>query len=149
MLVSRSLCCFVVCECRSSDASEFKEQVTAGKRFAGCKGSEIELRVGEGTSSTVRTDDVCDSALSHLIVMHKDALCTDDETVDPSFDLNSSMRSDSDLLVHKKVINFHRRISEVQELCSRFCVLYSADILSVIQKSFYTKSCLVHLLTCL
>ena len=43
-----------------------------------------------------------------------DALDTDDETVDPSFDLNSSVRSDNDHLVHKKVIKSHRRISEVQ-----------------------------------
>ena len=48
MLVSRSLCCFVVCECRSSDASEVKEQVIAGRRFAGREGSEIESRVGGG-----------------------------------------------------------------------------------------------------
>ena len=62
----------------------------------------------------VRTDDVGDSSLSQLIAMHEDALDTDDETVDPSFDLNSSVRSDSDHLVHKKVIKSHRRISEVQ-----------------------------------
>ena len=68
----------------------------------------------EGTSSTVRTDDVGDSSLSQLIAMHKDALDTDDETVDPSFDPNSSVRSDSDLLVHKKVMKSHRMISEVQ-----------------------------------
>ena len=34
-----------------------------------------------------------------LISMHEDALDTDDETVDPSFDLDSSVRSDSDHLV--------------------------------------------------
>ena len=113
-LVSRTLCCFVVCECRSSDASEVKEQITAGRRFTGHEGSEIESRVGEGTSSAVRTDDIGDSSLSQLIAMHEDALDTDDETVDPSFDLNSSMRSNSDHLVHKKVIKSHRRISEVQ-----------------------------------
>ena len=113
-LVSRFLCCFVVCECRSSDASEVKEQVTAGRRFAGYEGSEIESRVGAGTSSAVRNDDVCDSSLSQLIAMHEDALDTDDETVDPSFDLNSSVRLHSDHLVHKKVINSSRRISEVQ-----------------------------------
>ena len=128
-LVSRPLCCFVVCECRSSDASEVKEQITAGRRFAGHEGSEIESR--KGTSSAVGTDDVSDSSLSQLIAMHEDALDTDDETVDPSFDLNSSVRSDSDHLVHKKAIKSHRRISEVQELCSRFCVLYSTTILSV------------------
>ena len=47
-LVSRSLCCFVVCECRSSDASEVKELVTAGRRCAGLEGSEIESEVGGG-----------------------------------------------------------------------------------------------------
>ena len=40
-------------------------------------------------------------------------LDTDDETVDLSFDLDSSGRSDSDQLVRKKVIKSHRRISEV------------------------------------
>ena len=53
-------------------------------------------------------------AIAQLIAMHKDALDIDDETVDPSFDSNSNVRSDSDLLVHKKVIKSHRMISEVQ-----------------------------------
>ena len=49
----------------------------------------------------VRTDDVGDNSLSQLITMHEDSLDTDDETVDPSFDLDSSVRSNSDHLVHK------------------------------------------------
>ena len=52
----------------------------------------------------MRTEDVCDSSLSQLIAMHEDALDTDDETVNPSFDLDSNVRSDCDHLVHKKVI---------------------------------------------
>ena len=80
-----------------SDASEVKEEVTAGRRFAGREGSEIES--GDGTPSAVRTDDVGDGSLSQLIAMHEDALDTDDETVVPSFDLDSSARSDSDHLV--------------------------------------------------
>ena len=79
------------------------------------RAAKLSRESGEGTSSTVRADDVGDSSLSKLIGMHKDALLdTDNETVDPSFDLNSSVRSDSALLVHKKVIKFHRRIFEVQ-----------------------------------
>ena len=62
----------------------------------------------------MQTDDVGDSSLSQLIVMHEDALDTDDETINPSFDLDSSVRSNSDHLVHKKVIKSHRRISEIQ-----------------------------------
>ena len=62
----------------------------------------------------MRTEDVGDSSLSQLIAMHEDTLDTDDETVDPSFDLDTSVRSASDHLVHKKVIKSHRRISEVQ-----------------------------------
>ena len=58
-----------------------------------------------GTFSAVRTDDVGDSSLSQLTTMHSDALDTDDETVDPSFDLDSSMRPNSYHLVHKKVIS--------------------------------------------
>ena len=94
---------------------------------------KLSRELGEGTTSAVRTD-VGDSSLSQLIEMHKDALDTDDETVDSSFDLDSSVRWDSDHLVHKKSIKSHRRISEVQKLCSRFCVLYSTAILSVILK---------------
>ena len=92
--------------------SKSKLQLEEG--LLGARAAKLSRESGEGTSSTVRTDDVGDSSLSQLIVMHKDTLDTDDETVDPSFDPNSSVRSDSDLLVHKKVIKPHRRISEVQ-----------------------------------
>ena len=44
----------------------------------------------------MRTDAAGDSSLSQLIAMHENALDTDDETVDLSFDLDSSVRSDSD-----------------------------------------------------
>ena len=78
------------------------------------RAAKLSRESGEGTSSAVETDDVGNSSLSQLITMHEDALYTDNETVDPSFDLDSSVRSDSDHLVHKKVIKSHRRISEVQ-----------------------------------
>ena len=41
----------------------------------------------------------CELTMSAMAPFHEDALDTDDETVDPSFDLNSSVRSDSDHLV--------------------------------------------------
>ena len=92
--------------------SKSKLQLEEGLQAA--RAAKLSRESGKGTSSAVRTDDVSDSSLSQLIAMQKDALDTDDETVDPSFDLNSSVRSDSDHLVHKKVIKSHRRISEVQ-----------------------------------
>ena len=78
------------------------------------RAAKLSRESGEGTFSAVRTDDVGASSLSQLIAMHKDAVDTDDETLNPSFDLNSSVRLERDHLVHKKVINSHRRISEVQ-----------------------------------
>ena len=92
--------------------SKSKLQLEEGLLAA--RAAKLSRESGEGTSSTVRTDDVGDSSLSQLIAMHKDSLDTDDGIVDPSFDLNSSVRKDSDLLVHKKVIKSHRRISEIQ-----------------------------------
>ena len=56
---------------------------------------------GEGTSSSsvseVRIGD--DTSLSQLVAMPNDALDTDDEVVDPSFDLDSSVRCDTDHIV--------------------------------------------------
>ena len=112
-LVSRSLCSFVICECRSSDASKTKSKLQL-EGLQATRAAKLSRESGEGTSSAVRTDDVGDSSLSQLIAMHEDTFDTDDETVDPSFDLDSRVRSDSDHLVHKKVIKSHRRISEVQ-----------------------------------
>ena len=60
-LVSGPLCTFVVCECRSSDASEFKEEVTAGKRkFKVCWPR--------------RQGNCADSSLFQIIAMHEDIL---------------------------------------------------------------------------
>ena len=123
-LVSRSLCCFVVCECCSSDASKSKSKLQLEEGLQAARAAKLSRESGEGTCSAVRTDDVGDSSLSQLIAMHEDtfdtddetvdpSFDTDDETVDPSFDLDSSVRSNSDHLVHKKVIKSHR-ISEVQ-----------------------------------
>ena len=92
--------------------SKSKLQLEEGLQAA--KAAKLSRESGEGTSSAVRTDGVGDSSLSQLIAMHEDALDTGDETVDLSFDLDSSVRSDSDHLVLKKVIKSHRRISEVQ-----------------------------------
>ena len=78
--------------------SKSKLQLEEGLLAA--RAAKLSRESGEGNSSTVRTDDVGDSSLSQLIAMHKDALDSDDETVDPSFDPNSGVRSDSDLLVH-------------------------------------------------
>ena len=82
--------------------SKSKLQLEEGLQAA--RAAKLSRVSGEGTSSAVRTDDVGDSSLSQLIATHEDALDTDDETVDPSFDPNSSVMSDSDHLVHKKVI---------------------------------------------
>ena len=60
------------------------------------RAAKLSRESGEGTTSVVRTDDVGDSSLSQLIAMHEDALDTDDETVDSCFDLDSSVRSNSD-----------------------------------------------------
>ena len=92
--------------------SKSKLQLEEGLQAS--RAAKLSRGEGEGTYSAVRTDDVGDSSLSQLITILEDALDTVDETVDPFFDLNSSVRSDSDLLAHKKVIKFHRRISEVQ-----------------------------------
>ena len=58
---------------------------------------------GEGSSCSVtetQTEVVSEAiSLTTLITMDKDALDTDDEAVDPSFDLDSSVRSDVDHLV--------------------------------------------------
>lgn len=40
-----------------------------------------------------------DTSLSQLSAMPNDALATDDEAVDPSFDLHLSVRSDTDHIV--------------------------------------------------
>ena len=104
-LVSRSLRCFVVCVCRSSDASKSKSKLQLEEGLQAARAAKLSQESGEGTSSAVRTDDVGDSSLSQLIAMHEDTFDTDDETVDPSFDLDSSVRSNSDHSVHKKVIS--------------------------------------------
>ena len=52
----------------------------------------------EGTSSGP-VAEVCsdyDASLVHLVDTPEDALDTDTETVDPSFDLDTSVRSDTD-----------------------------------------------------
>ena len=67
-----------------------------------------------GISSVMRTDDVGNSSLSKLIAILENTLDTDDESIDPSFDLDSSVRLDGDHLVHKKVNKSNRSISEVQ-----------------------------------
>ena len=61
--------------------------------------SKRSRKSGEGSSSSTVTEvrserfgvDTEDVTLAQLIVMPEDALDTDDETVDPSFDLDSSM----------------------------------------------------------
>ena len=78
------------------------------------RAAKLSRESGTWAFTAVRTDDVGDSSLSQLIAMHEDALDTDVKTVVPSFDLDSSVRSDSNRFVHKKVIKSHRRISEVQ-----------------------------------
>ena len=52
---------------------------------------------GEGSR---RADDMAsgNDDLAQLVTMSEDALDTDDEAVDPSFDLDSSMKSDADHL---------------------------------------------------
>ena len=69
------------------------------------RAAKLSRKSGEGTFSAVRTDDVSDISLYQLIAMHDDDLDTDDETLDPSFDLDSSARSVSDHLVHKKSLS--------------------------------------------
>ena len=91
-----------------------KSELQLEEGLQAARAEKLSRESGEGTSSAVLTDDVGDGSLSQLIAMHEDALDTDDETVDPSFDLDSSVRLDTDHLVHKKVIKSHRRISEVQ-----------------------------------
>ena len=66
--------------------------------------SKRSRKSGEGSSSSTVTEvrservgaDAEDITLAQLIVMPEDALDTDDETVDPSFDLDSSIKSDVD-----------------------------------------------------
>ena len=93
--------------------SKRKLQLEEGLQAA--RPAKLSRESGEGMSSAVRNDDVGVCFLSQLIAIHEDALDTDDETIDPSFYLDSSVRSNSDHLVHKKVIKSHRRISEVQK----------------------------------
>ena len=104
--ISLLFCCLRVLPPKSKRKLQLEDLQAAGA-------AKLSRESGEGTFS-VRTDDVGDSSLSQLTTMHSDALDTDDETVDSSFDLDSSMRPNSYHLVHKKVIKSHRRICEVQ-----------------------------------
>ena len=56
-------------------------------------GAESEVRSQRGDTYSVEDD------LSHLVTMSEDALDTEDEAVDPSFDLDSSMKCDVDHLI--------------------------------------------------
>ena len=52
------------------------------------RAEKLSRESGEETFSALRTDDVADSSLSQLIVMHEDTLDTNDKTVDPAFKLD-------------------------------------------------------------
>ena len=57
---------------------------------AATSSAEIEVRI-ERDKTDGQEDD-----LSRLVTMSEDALDTEDEAVDPTFDLDSSMKSDTD-----------------------------------------------------
>jgi len=62
--------------------------------------AKIRRESGEGTSggaeTEVRSEDRDESTFVGLATMSDDALDTEDETVDPTFDVDSSMKSDID-----------------------------------------------------
>ena len=82
-----------------------KRKLQLKESLQAARAAKLSRKSGEGTFSAVRTDDVSDISLYQLIAMHDDDLDTDDETLDPSFDLDSSARSVSDHLVHKKSLS--------------------------------------------
>ena len=72
-------------------AREVKRRRESGEGASGS--AEIEVRIGHGETDAQEGD------LSALLTMSEDALDTDDEAVDPSVDLDTSMKSDIDHLV--------------------------------------------------
>ena len=78
-----------------------KRKLSLEKNCERAREAKRKRNSGEGTSSgtvsEVRIGD--DTSLSQLVAMPDDALDTDDEAVDPSFDLDSSVRSDTDHIV--------------------------------------------------
>ena len=68
--------------------SKSKRKLQLEEGLQAARAAKLSRESGKGTSSAVRTDNVSDGSLSQLITMHEDALDTDDETVDPSFDLD-------------------------------------------------------------
>ena len=78
---------------------EEKEAETARTELIKGKGSKRIQTVGEGTSDNADTEvqsgaEPRESDLSRLLSMSDDALDTEDENANPSFDLDASMKSD-------------------------------------------------------
>ena len=79
------------CEFSLENAREAKRGRETGEDAS--NSTEIEVRSGNGGAEAQKDE------LARLVSMSEDALDTEDEAVDPTFDLDSSMKSDTDHMV--------------------------------------------------
>lgn len=76
-----------------------KRQKVLGDNIAKARGAKQRLEAGQETSMEQSSGPSKVSCLFELLAMSDSALDTDNESVDPSFSLDDSMKSDTDYFV--------------------------------------------------